>query len=104
MNKILDTINSFLVEKNQMIICCNKNNIILIIKNGSVVANIVNELKNKIGINEIDINDQIIILYKDIEIIDGKNYIKPIKIIKQYKYTFNYDTSDHSDNIDYDIN
>jgi hypothetical protein len=102
MNKILDTINSFLVEKNQMIICCNKNNIILIIKNGSVVANIVNEFKKTIGINEIDINDQIIILYKDIEIINGKNYIKPIKIIKQYKYAFNYDTN--SDNSDYDIN
>ena len=104
MNKILDTINSFLVEKNQMIICCNKNNITLVIKNGSVISNIVNEFKEKIGISDLYVHDQIIIIYKDIEIINEKNYIKPIKIIKQYKYTFNSDTSDHSDYSDYDIN
>jgi hypothetical protein len=62
MKKILETINTFDIdnEKNIMVIKCKKYNIILPIKNGSVQVNISNELKENIGINEININDNII--------------------------------------------
>ncbi len=96
MNKILDTVNSFKIESSQMIISCNKINIILPIKNGSVIVNMINELKEKIGINDINKNDQIIVLYKETEF--EKNYIKPIKIIKLLNYTF-YESSDSENNI-----
>jgi hypothetical protein len=94
MKKILDTINKFIVEDNFLIINCNKNNLILLIQNGTIKGNFVNELKEKIGLNELHINDQIIIYYKDIENQKEKNYIKPIKIIKLFNYEFNNDTSD----------
>ena len=94
MKKILDTITNFIIDNNYFIINCTKNNLILPIKNGSVLLNLTNELKEKIGINEININEQIIIYYKEIEIKKEKNYIKPIKIIKLLKYEFNNDTSD----------
>ena len=45
MRKILETINKFEINDNFMKIICNKYNLILPIKNGSVQANISNELK-----------------------------------------------------------
>jgi hypothetical protein len=48
MNKILDTVNSFKIESSQMIISCNKINIILPIKNGSVIVNMINEEMDEI--------------------------------------------------------
>jgi hypothetical protein len=94
MKKILDTINNFIIEEFNLIIQCDKNTLILPIINGSIKANLLNELKEKIGLNEININDQIIIYYKEIENQKEKNYIKPIKIIKLLNYEFNNDTSD----------
>ena len=90
MKKNLDTINEFIINDNQLIIHCMKANIIII--------NIANELKEKIGINELHVDDRIYIFYRDIQNINGKNYIKPIKIIKLLNYSFNDETSD-SENI-----
>ncbi len=98
MKKILDTINEFIINDNELIIHCMKSNIIVPIKNGSVIINIANELKEKIGINELHIDDRIYIFYRDIQKINEKNYIKPIKIIKLLNYSFNDETSD-SENI-----
>lgn len=91
MKKILDIINKFEIENNLFIIKCKKNKLILPIKNGSVEINLSNELKEKIGINEININDNIIIFYRDL----NNNNIKPIKIIKLFNYKFNDESSDN---------
>ena len=95
MKKILDTINNFIIEKDIMIIKCKKYNIIMPIIEGSVKNYIIDENKIKIGINDININDNIIIFYRDINDIN----IKPIKIIKLFNYKFNDESTDnHSDN------
>jgi hypothetical protein len=94
MKKILETIINFEINDKTMFIKCKKYNIVLLIKNGSIIANIANELKENIGINELNINDNIIIFYRDINNIN----IKPIKIIKLFNYKFNDESSDyHSD-------
>ena len=90
MKKILEMIKEFIIEKDLMIIKCKKYNIILKIYNGTVQINISNELKENIGINEININDNIIIFYRDI----NNSNIKPIKIIKLLNYKFNDESSD----------
>ena len=95
MKKVLETIKKFEINNDTIIIICKKYNIVLPIKNGSIIATISNELKESIGINEININDNIIIFYREIENIN----IKPIKIIKLFNYKFNDESSDnHSDN------
>ena len=95
MKKILETINNFEINNKTMLIKCKKYNIVLPIKNGSIVANIANELKENIGLNEININDNIIIFYRDIDHVN----IKPIKIIKLFNYKFNDESTDNqSDN------
>ncbi len=91
MKKQLETISNFEINENEFIIKCNKYNLILPIKNGSVLITLSNELKENIGINELKINDNIIIFYRDIT---NKN-IKPIKIIKLFNYKFNDDSSDN---------
>ncbi len=97
MKKILETINNFEINNNDFIIKCKKYNIVLPIKNGTIIGNISNELKENIGINEININDNIIIFYRDINHIN----IKPIKIIKLFNYKFNDDSnSDYNSDIE----
>ncbi len=91
MKKILETINKFEINNDKMIIICKKYNLVLSIKNGSVQVNISNELKETIGINEININDNIIIFYRDLNNVN----IKPIKIIKLFNYKFNDESSDN---------
>ncbi len=90
MKKILETIKDFVIEQNNIIIKCKKYNIVLEILNGTVQINISNEIKERIGINDININDNIIIFYRDIK----NSNIKPIKIIKFFNYKFNDETSD----------
>jgi hypothetical protein len=90
MKKILETINEFIVEKDIIIIKCKKYNLILPIVDGTVKINMSNELKEHIGINDININDNIIVFYRDI----NNSNIKPIKIIKLYNYKFNDESSD----------
>ncbi len=96
MNKTLDIIKEFNIIKteNKMIIKCNKYNLILPIKNGTVIINIIDENKDKIGLNELNIEDRITILYRDIFDELEKKYIKPIKIIKHFNYILNSDSSD----------
>ncbi len=96
MKKILETINKFDINNDKMIIICNKYNLVLPIKNGSVQVNISNELKETIGINEININDNIIIFYRDLNNVN----IKPIKIIKLFNYKFNDESSDNDIDLD----
>jgi hypothetical protein len=91
MKKILDTIDKFEIENNTMMIKCKKYNLVLPIKNGSIQINISNESKENIGLNEININDNIIIFYRDFNNVN----IKPIKIIKLFNYKFNDDSSDN---------
>jgi hypothetical protein len=91
MKKILETINKFEITNDKMIIVCKKYNLVLSIKNGSVQVNISNELKETIGLNEININDNIIVFYRDLNNVN----IKPIKIIKQFNYKFNDESSDN---------
>jgi hypothetical protein len=96
MKKILETINNFNINNDKMIIICKKYNLVLPIKNGSVQVNISNELKETIGINEININDNIIIFYRDLNNVN----IKPIKIIKLFNYKFNDESSDNDIDLD----
>jgi hypothetical protein len=91
MKKILDTINNFIIEKDIMIIKCKKYNIVLPIINGTVKNYITDENKSIIGINDININDNIIIFYRDINDIN----IKPIKIIKLFNYNFIDESSEN---------
>lgn len=97
MKQYLLYINSININENNLIISDNKYNIILPIKNGSIDINIMNELNENIGIKNININDMIIVYYKE----SIENNIKPIKIIKQYNYNFNNDTSDSENNMEY---
>jgi hypothetical protein len=90
MKKILETINGFIVEKDIIIIKCKKFNLILPIIDGTVKINMSNKLKEHIGINDININDNIIVFYRDI----NNSNIKPIKIIKLFNYKFNDESSD----------
>ncbi len=96
MKKILETIDNFELNEKELTIKCKKFNLILPIKNGSVIANISNELKENIGINDIFMNDNIIIFYREINSIN----IKPIKIIKLFNYKFNDESSDYDIDID----
>ncbi len=91
MKKILDTINNFIIEKDIMIIKCKKYNIVLSIIDGTVKNYMIDENKSIIGINDININDNIIVFYRDINDIN----IKPIKIIKLFNYKFNDESSDN---------
>jgi hypothetical protein len=90
MKKILETINGFIVEKDIIIIKCKKYNLILPIVDGTVKINMSNKLKEHIGINDININDNIIVFYRDI----NNSNIKPIKIIKLFNYKFNDESSE----------
>ncbi len=99
MEEVRDTIKSFKIDNDEMLLICIKNTYVLDIKEGSIDLDIINEYKEIIGINELDIDDNILIIYKKIDKKLEKKYIKPIKIIKLFKYEFNNDTSD-SDNLD----
>ncbi len=95
MKKVLDTVINFEINDVEFIIKCKKYNIVLPIKHGSVICTISNELKESIGINEININDNIIIFYRNIDYIN----IKPIKIIKLFNYKFNDESSDYDNDM-----
>jgi hypothetical protein len=97
MKQYLLYINSISINENNLIISDNKYNIILSIKNGSIDIDIMNELNENIGIKNININDMIIVYYKE----SIEKNIKPIKIIKQYNYNFNNETSDSENNMEY---
>lgn len=90
MKKKLEIVNDFKIIDKSMIIICKKYNIILPIIDGSVIINLSDENNKKIGINDINRNDRLIIYFRDIE----ESNIKPIKIIKQFNYIFNDETSD----------
>ena len=90
MKKKLETVSNFKITNNTMTIICKKYNIILPIIDGSVIINSSDENNKKIGINDINKNDRIVIYFRDIE----ESNIKPIKIIKQFNYIFNDETSD----------
>ncbi len=82
MEEVRDTIKSFKIDNDEMLLICIKNTYVLDIKEGSIDLDIINEYKEIIGINELDIDDNILIIYKKIDKKLEKKYIKPIKIIK----------------------
>jgi hypothetical protein len=101
MKKIRQTINSFIMASNIIIIKCNKYDLYFDIKNGSVDFNFIDEQNNNIGLNSLNIDDDIIIFFRE----KNDTIIKPIKIIKILKYQFNNDSDsnleDSSCNMEY---
>jgi chitinase len=101
MKKIRQTIKEFRTENNMIIIRCNKYYLHFDIINGSIDFNFIDEQNNIIGLNCLDVDDDIIIYFKDKNTVHGNMIIKPIKIIKILKYEFNNDSSqDNSSEID----
>ncbi len=77
-----DCINSFIIDDNLFKIICNKYILVLSIINGSINIPIINENDEDIGLSELNENDNIVFLFREI----NKNIIKPIKIIKHFNY------------------
>ncbi len=88
---MIDYINKIYYVPNEMklYIECSKTILTLPVLDGTVKINIIDLDNNSIGINNININDSIKILYIGLDSI-----IEPIKIIKLNNYDFNKDTSD----------
>ena len=95
MKKIRQTIKQF-ITSNMIIIKCNKYDLHFEIINGSINFNFIDEQNNNIGLNCLNIDDDIIIFFRD----KNDNIIKPIKIIKLLKYEFNNDSESYSENYD----
>ena len=93
MKKIRQTIKEFILSNDQLLIKCNKYELQFDIINGSVNFNFIDELNNVIGLNHINVDDDIIIYFKEQNI----RIIKPIKIIKPLKYKFNSESSESSE-------
>lgn len=89
MKKIRQTIKEFIVNKSKIIIKCNKYDLHFNIINGAIDFNFIDEQDNNIGLNSLNIDDDIIIFFRE----KNDNIIKPIKIIKLLKYEFNNDSS-----------
>ncbi len=82
MYKERDSINSFIIDDNLFKIICNKYILILPIKNGSIDISIINDNNEEIGLTDLNENDNIIFLFREI----NENIIKPLKIIKNHTY------------------
>ena len=96
MKKIRQTIKEFIVNKSKIIIKCNKYDLHFNIINGAIDFNFIDEQDNNIGLNSLNIDDDIIIFFRE----KNDNIIKPIKIIKLLKYEFNNDSESYSENYD----
>ena len=95
MNKERECIKKFIVSPNMLIIECNKYSLHIPIIHGSITMHIINDMNEKIGLNELCENDNIIIFYREI----NDNNIKPLKIIKLSNYILNDDSCDEYENI-----
>jgi hypothetical protein len=60
-------------------------------------SEMIDFIKHLFYLKNININDMIIVYYKE----SIEKNIKPIKIIKQYNYNFNNETSDSENNMEY---
>jgi len=96
MKKIRQTIKEFIMTSDMIIIKCNKYDLYFKIINGSINFNFIDEQNNNIGLNCLNVDDDIIIFFRD----KIDNIIKPIKIIKLLKYEFNNDSESYSENYD----
>lgn len=96
MKKIRQTIKEFIMTPDMIIIKCNKYDLYFEIINGSINFNFIDEQNNNIGLNCLNVDDDIIIFFRD----KIDNIIKPIKIIKLLKYEFNNDSESYSENYD----
>ena len=94
MKKIRQTIKQFTTSNYNIIINCNKYDLYFEIKNGSINFNFIDEQNKNIGLNCLNIDDDIIIFFRE----KNDNIIKPIKIIKLIKYEFNNDSESCSEN------
>ena len=90
MKSILEYIYNISYDLINMYIHCSNNIVLqLPITDGTIKIDIIDIDNNKIGINGLEINDNIKIYYKEKNI----TMIKPIKIIKLNNYIFNSDSS-----------
>ena len=96
MKKIRQTIKEFMISDNMIIIRCNKYNLHFEIINGSIDFNFIDEQNNMIGLNSLNLDDDIIIFFREKNTVHGNMIIKPIKIIKILKYEFNNDSSENN--------
>ncbi len=97
MKKIRQTIREFIIDKNEIIIKCNKYDLYFNIINGTVNFNFIDEQNNNIGLNCLNMDDDIIIFFRE----KNDNIIKPIKIIKLLKYQFNNDSDSNLEDSSY---
>ncbi len=97
MKKIRQTIREFIIDKNEIIIKCNKYDLYFNIINGTVNFNFIDEQNNNIGLNCLNMDDDIIIFFRE----KNDNIIKPIKIIKLLKYQFNNDSDSNLEDPSY---
>ena len=96
MKTILENIYNISYNSTTIHILCSNNIIICApIINGTIKINIFDIDNNNIGINGLDINDNIKIYYKE----NINNMIKPIKIIKLNNYKFNDESSASDEDI-----
>ena len=94
MKKIRQTIKEFIMLHNMFTIRCNKYNLTFNIINGSIDFNFIDEHNNIIGLNCLNVDDDIIIFFRE----KNDMIIKPIKIIKLLNYQFNNDSDSYSEN------
>ncbi len=97
MKKIRQTIKEFVIDKSKIIIKCNKYDLQFDIINGTIDFNFIDEHNNNIGLNFLNVDDDIIIFFRE----KNDNIIKPIKIIKLLKYEFNNDSDSNLEDPSY---
>ncbi len=96
MYKDRDTIVKFKINQNELIVECTKYNLTIVIINGSIDIDITTDSGDRIGLSELNENDNIIFLYREYK----ENNIKPLKIIKNSKYELIISSDEEDLNID----
>ena len=96
MYKDKDIIVRFKINENTLTIECVKYNLNLLIIDGSVDIEISTDSGDRIGLSELNENDDIIFLYREYK----ENNIKPLKIIKNSRYELIISSDEEDLNID----
>lgn len=96
MYKDKDTIVKFKINESILTIECFKYNLNLVIINGSIDIEISTDSGDRIGLSELNENDDIIFLYREYK----ENNIKPLKIIKNSRYELIVSSDEEDLNID----
>ena len=96
MYKDKDIIVRFKINENTLTIECVKYNLNLVIIDGSIDIDISTESGDRIGLSELNENDEIFFLYREYK----ENNIKPLKIIKNSRYELIISSDEEDLNID----